>query len=110
MSNNKFVEVIGSTTTHGANWAYTTLPPSQAVGRNPLASGATVGGTRQRAAKNLGFETSAAKEAKIVRHLLELEKDNYRDVQIPVRTKVQSSGRGELRSTPGRLFEEAIGS
>jgi zinc finger HIT domain-containing protein 1 len=92
MSTSKFVDIVpNSSASHGPNWTYTTLPPSQAH-TNTLR---TNGPRQQRAAKNLGFETSAAREGKIARHLLELEKDNYRDVQIPVAAKKVATGRGK---------------
>ncbi|TGZ83434.1 hypothetical protein EX30DRAFT_339610 [Ascodesmis nigricans] len=65
---------------HGVNWAYTTLPPAHSVS-GTLPSGTSGRGQRARANN---YENSAARQRQINARISELEKDNYRDVVIPI--------------------------
>lgn len=76
------IEVLpSSSTTSGPNWTYSNLPPALAH-RNTLPVA-----TRVRATRNNNFENSAARQRQINTRILELENDNYRDVNIPIPVK-----------------------
>jgi zinc finger HIT domain-containing protein 1 len=82
------VEVLPkSVISSGANWTYTTLPPANAVsGSLPVSS--TGRGARNR---HSNFENTAARQRQINSRISELEKDNYRDVLIPIPKKESAS-------------------
>jgi zinc finger HIT domain-containing protein 1 len=85
------VEVLPkSATASGANWTYTTLPPAQSVSGVAKIAGR---GARNR---HSNFENTAARQRQINSRILDLEKDNYRDPQIPVPKKEAGASRGEL--------------
>ncbi|KAH8144622.1 uncharacterized protein LAJ45_11390 [Morchella importuna] len=91
------IEVLpSSSTTSGPNWTYSNLPPALAH-RNTLPVA-----TRVRATRNNNFENSAARQRQINTRILELENDNYRDVNIPIPVKGKggrSSNRTKASST-----------
>ncbi|KAH0614282.1 uncharacterized protein H6S33_006168 [Morchella sextelata] len=91
------IEVLpSSSTTSGPNWTYSNLPPALAH-RNTLPVA-----TRVRATRNNNFENSAARQRQINTRILELENDNYRDVNIPIPIKGKggrSSNRAKASST-----------
>ncbi|KAI5797864.1 hypothetical protein DFH27DRAFT_624728 [Peziza echinospora] len=81
------IEVLPSgPATSGATWAYTTAPPPLAhtTAIIPTAPGAPPGNTKS--------TWSTRKDDKLQKHLLEFEKDNARDVVIPV-PKATNTGR-----------------
>ncbi|KAA8899621.1 hypothetical protein FN846DRAFT_170616 [Sphaerosporella brunnea] len=75
----------------GAGWAYTTLPPANAVSV-PASTGGR--GARNR---HSNFENTAARQRQINSRISDLEKDNYRDVHIPL-PKKESGARASARS------------
>lgn len=78
------VEVLPkSAATSGANWTYTTLPPAYAVGGAlPAAAGGRGARTR-----HANFENTVARQRRVNTRISELEKDNYRDVTVPLPKK-----------------------
>lgn len=95
------IEVLPQhTTASGANWTYTTLPPAHASS-NALGSR---GRTTRHA--NSSLETSAAQQRKIAARLVDLERENYRDTNIPV-PKRETFGRRASLSLSPRLSARA---
>jgi zinc finger HIT domain-containing protein 1 len=88
------VEVLPKlSTSSGANWTYTTLPPAYAVS-GPLPASTGGRGARTR---HSNFENTAARQRQINSRISDLEKDNYREVHIPL-PKKESVIRRELAS------------
>lgn len=89
------IEVLpNSTSITAPGWAYV---PDTAVGP----AHTSLPSSRKRAARNQpiasAHETSAKQDAKILRHLAELDKDNHRDVSIPVPVRARDgAGRGAM--------------
>lgn len=84
------VEVLPkSATSSGANWTYTTLPPAYAVSGGLTATGGR--GTRNR---QTNYENTAARQRQINSRISDLEKDNYREVHIPI--PKSTTNRGEF--------------
>jgi zinc finger HIT domain-containing protein 1 len=87
----------------GAGWAYTTLPPANAV------SGSLPSSTGGRGARNRhsNFENTAARQRQINSRISDLEKDNYRDAHIPL-PKKESGARGASSSLPLPLVDRQL--
>jgi zinc finger HIT domain-containing protein 1 len=81
------VQVLPNTSTSsGAYWTYSNLPPALAHTNSLLPSGS--GGSRgPRAKRNNNAESSAARQRQINSRILDLERDNYKDMVIPIPTK-----------------------
>ena len=77
------IEVLPNSTSISApGWAY--VPDT---GYDPSKAAFQPSGARKRAARNGtvgGGDTTAKQNAAVLKHLAELDKDNHRDVQIPV--------------------------
>ena len=78
----------------GAGWAYTTLPPA-----NSVSGGLAAPGGRGARTRHSNFENTAARQRQINSRISDLEKDNYRDVHIPLPKKSSGSRR---ESSPPR--------
>lgn len=107
MNNFGVIEVAGAKTTNAPGWAYVpdTGPPShhhhQQAGKN--------GKNRKRAARstaggpNLSYaDLSARQEAKVRKELEVLDRDNPRDVSIPIPAKPKGSGGGNGRDAAAK--------
>lgn len=100
------VEVLSNSAASGAYWTYTTAPPAHAVGTAPtLASTGRGGRTTRQAQHTHSIENSAARQRQVASRLLDLERDNYRDVAIPIPKKDQFHGhqRGESSLPPSTV-------
>ncbi|KAI9808459.1 MAG: hypothetical protein M1827_007242 [Pycnora praestabilis] len=88
------IEVLpNSTSTSAPGWAY--VPDT---GFDPSKAAIQPSGARKRAARNVtigGGNTTARQNNAILKHLAELDKDNHRDVQIPVPIR-QRDGAGRV--------------
>lgn len=86
------VEVVpNSSGTSAPGWAY--VPDT---GYDPSRAPIQPSGARKRAARTSGFatgDTSTRQQNAIAKHLQELDKENHKDVQIPI-PKRESSARG----------------
>ncbi|KAF8250690.1 hypothetical protein K440DRAFT_541168 [Wilcoxina mikolae CBS 423.85] len=90
------VEVLPKlTASSGANWTYTTLPPAYAVS-GPLPASTGGRGARTR---HSNFENTAARQRQINSRISDLEKDNYREVHIPLPKKESAIRRDRATST-----------
>ena len=96
------VEVLPkSATASGANWTYTTLPPAFAV------SGGLPASTGGRGARNrhTNYENTAARQRQINSRISDLEKDNYREVHIPIPKATGNRGEWVSRArVSGRFY------
>ncbi len=92
------IEVLPNSTSISApGWAY--VPDT---GYDPSKAAIQPTGTRKRSARNVvtggggGADTTARQNNAVLKHLAELDKDNHRDVQIPVPNRPRDGvGRGE---------------
>ncbi len=90
------IEVLPQTTTTSApGWAY--VPDT---GYDPSKAAILPTGARQRAATRVsavgdGLETSVRQQNAITKHLVELDKDNHRDVVISIPTKKKGKDAAE---------------
>ncbi len=87
-------EVVDSRATHAPGWAY--VPDT---GVNALSS--TLQPSSRKRARNhhtsSAHETTAKQDAKILRELIALDRENHRDVSIPVPARQRdNSGRGKI--------------
>ncbi|KAI5778599.1 hypothetical protein EDC01DRAFT_339288 [Geopyxis carbonaria] len=89
------IEVLPNTTVaSGANWAYTTLPPAHSLSATVLA-----GTNRGARGRNTNYENTAARQRQINSRISELERDNYREVQIAIPKKEgPAAGRASQRT------------
>lgn len=92
------IEVLpNSTSTTTPGWAY--VPDT---GYDPSKAPIQPTGVRKRAARNAGVggdTTGARQNTAVLKHLAELDKDNHRDVHIPVPVR-QRDGAGRGASEP----------
>ncbi|KAL7266739.1 hypothetical protein RUND412_010699 [Rhizina undulata] len=95
------IEVLPSTSlTSGANWTYTSRPPPLAhTNALPTSTSAPRGARTRGGAGAHSHETSAARQRQINSRILELERDNYRDVVIPIPVKKGKDSAGGNRSS-----------
>jgi len=88
------IEILPNSTSISApGWAY--VPDT---GYDPSKAAIQPSGARKRAARNVvvgGGDRTARQNNAVLKHLAELDKDNHRDVQIPVPTRQKdATGRG----------------
>ncbi|KAL1880801.1 hypothetical protein VTK73DRAFT_4971 [Phialemonium thermophilum] len=98
MNNFGVIEVASTKTAHAPGWAYV---PDTAI--NPPVFQTTTQNSRKRSARNQGglsvSDASARHHAKIRKELELLDRDNQRDVNIPVPLKTGAS-RAQTKHTP----------
>ncbi|KAI9887857.1 MAG: hypothetical protein M1823_000379 [Watsoniomyces obsoletus] len=103
------IEVLPNSSSASApGWAY--VPDT---GYDPSKAPIQPTGARQRAARNVpvggGADLSARQQNAIAKHLVDLEKDNYRDVQIPIPAKSKDGAsravRGKNSSAVRRILQ-----
>ncbi|KAK8139838.1 hypothetical protein PG984_000961 [Apiospora sp. TS-2023a] len=99
MNNFGVIEVAGAKTTNAPGWAY--VPDTGPPGRHHHQEAGKNGKNRKRAARstaggpNLSYaDLSARQEAKVRKELEVLDRDNPRDVSIPIPAKPKGSGGG----------------
>ncbi|KAL9000662.1 MAG: hypothetical protein Q9169_000698 [Polycauliona sp. 2 TL-2023] len=93
------IEVLPNSTSISApGWAY--VPDN---GFDPSKTVIQPSGSRKRAARTAGLaagDTSARQQNATLKHLLELDKDNPRDVQIPVPARFKDKTGAKVKTTP----------
>ncbi|KAL8732725.1 MAG: hypothetical protein Q9181_003837 [Wetmoreana brouardii] len=93
------IEVLPNSTSISApGWAY--VPD---VGYDPSKAAIQPSGARKRAARTSGIaggDTTTRQQNAILRHLAELDKDNPRDVQIPVPARFKEKAGSKTKTTP----------
>ena len=93
------IEVLPNSTSISApGWAY--VPDT---GYDPSKTAIQPSGARKRAARTAGLtdgDTSTRQQNATLRHLAELDKDNHRDVQIPVPARFKDKGGSKTKTTP----------
>ncbi|KAI4247441.1 MAG: hypothetical protein L6R40_001389 [Gallowayella cf. fulva] len=93
------IEVLPNSTSISApGWAY--VPD---VGYDPSKTAIQPSGARKRAARTAGIaggDTTARQQNANLKHLLELDKDNHRDVQIPVPARFKEKTGSKTKTTP----------
>ena len=93
------IEVLPNSTSISApGWAY--VPDN---GFDPSKTAIQPSGARKRAARTAGLaagDTTARQQNAISKHLLELDKDNHRDVQIPVPARFKDKTVAKVKTTP----------
>ncbi|KAI4102531.1 MAG: hypothetical protein L6R37_004358 [Teloschistes peruensis] len=92
------IEVLPNSASISApGWAY--VPD---LGYDPSKSAIQPSGARKRAARTAGIaggDTSTRQQNAILRHLAELDKDNHRDVQIPVPARFKEKAGSKTKTT-----------
>ncbi|KAI4137727.1 MAG: hypothetical protein L6R39_007133 [Caloplaca ligustica] len=93
------IEVLPNSTSISApGWAY--VPDN---GYDPSKAAIQPTGARKRAARAAGIaggDTATRQHNATLRHLAELDKDNYRDVQIPVPARFKEKAGSKNKTTP----------
>ncbi len=93
------IEVLPNSASISApGWAY--VPDN---GYDPSKAAIQPSGARKRAARAAGFgggDTTTRQHNATLRHLAELDKDNYRDVQIPVPARFKEKTGSKNKTTP----------
>ncbi|KAL8672858.1 MAG: hypothetical protein Q9168_002696 [Polycauliona sp. 1 TL-2023] len=93
------IEVLPNSTSISApGWAY--VPD---LGFDPSKTAIQPSGARKRAARTAGLtagDTTARQQNATLKHLLELDKDNSRDVQIPVPARFKDKTGPKVKTTP----------
>ena len=93
------IEVLPNSTSISApGWAY--VPDN---GFDPSKTAIQPSGARKRAARTAGLavgDTTARQQNAVSKHLLELDKDNHRDVQIPVPARFKDKTGPKVKTTP----------
>ncbi|KAL8715941.1 MAG: hypothetical protein Q9220_000608 [cf. Caloplaca sp. 1 TL-2023] len=93
------IEVLPNSTSISApGWAY--VPDN---GFDPSKAAIQPSGSRKRAARTSGIasgDTTTRQQNATLRHLNELDKDNYRDVQIPVPARFKEKSGSKTKTTP----------
>ena len=99
------IEVLPNSSTHATpGWTY--VPDRRDRGFDPAKAAITPAVGRKRGIRDPGrADLSSRQNNAIVRHLAELDRENHKDVSIPIPVKQQkdSSGRGQSFINP-RLF------
>ena len=105
------VQVLPNTSTSsGAYWTYSNLPPALAHTNSlSLLPSGSSGSRGPRAKRNNNAESSAARQRQINSRILDLERDNYKDMVIPIPTKPGKGGgstrtRGHATANVRRLL------
>lgn len=87
------IEVLPNTHASGATWGYTALPPAHLISSfHPTPT------SRTARKKSSTYEHTAARQRQINSRISDLEKDNYRDAQIPIPGK-KAGGPGSATTT-----------
>ncbi|KAL9003016.1 MAG: hypothetical protein Q9188_004097 [Gyalolechia gomerana] len=93
------IEVLpNSTSITAPGWAY--VPDN---GYDPSKTAIQPSGARKRAARTAGItggDTTTRQNNATLKHLAELDKDNYRDVQIPVPARSKEKAASKSKTTP----------
>ncbi|KAL8808454.1 MAG: hypothetical protein Q9182_000004 [Xanthomendoza sp. 2 TL-2023] len=93
------IEILpNSTSITAPGWAY--VPDN---GYDPSKTAIQPSGARKRAARTstiAGSDTTARQQNAVLKHLLELDKDNHRDVQIPVPARFKEKNGSRTKTTP----------
>ncbi|KAL8946040.1 MAG: hypothetical protein Q9222_007513 [Ikaeria aurantiellina] len=93
------IEVLPNSTSISApGWAY--VPDN---GYDPSKTAIQPSGSRKRAARTSGIaggDTTTRQQNATLRHLNELDKDNHRDVQIPVPARFKEKSGSKTKTTP----------
>lgn len=93
------IEVLPNSTSISApGWAY--VPDN---GFDPSKTAIQPSGARKRAARTAGLaagDTTARQQNATLKHLLELDKDNHRDIQIPVPARFKDKTGAKVKTTP----------
>ncbi|KAL8920237.1 MAG: hypothetical protein Q9172_004590 [Xanthocarpia lactea] len=93
------IEVLpNSTSITAPGWAY--VPD---IGFDPSKTPIQPSGARKRAARTAGLtggDTTARQQNATLKHLLELDKDNHRDVHIPVPARFKDKTGAKVKTTP----------
>ncbi|KAL8771852.1 MAG: hypothetical protein Q9209_002790 [Squamulea sp. 1 TL-2023] len=93
------IEVLpNSTSITAPGWAY--VPDN---GFDPSKTPIQPSGARKRAARTSGLaggDTTARQQHATLKHLLDLDKDNHRDVQIPVPARFKDKTGAKVKTTP----------
>lgn len=93
------IEVLpNSTSITAPGWAY--VPDN---GYDPSKAAIQPSGARKRAARTAGIaggDTTTRQNNATLKHLAELDKDNYRDVQIPVPARFKEKAGSKTKTTP----------
>ncbi|KAL8698315.1 MAG: hypothetical protein Q9224_001904 [Gallowayella concinna] len=93
------IEILPNSTSISApGWAY--VPDN---GYDPSKTAIQPSGARKRAARTSGIagsDTTARQQNATLKHLLELDKDNHRDVQIPVPARFKEKTGSRTKTTP----------
>ncbi|KAL8933898.1 MAG: hypothetical protein Q9211_005524 [Gyalolechia sp. 1 TL-2023] len=93
------IEVLpNSTSITAPGWAY--VPDN---GYDPSKAAIQPSGARKRAARTAGItggDTTIRQNSATLKHLAELDKDNYRDVQIPVPARSKEKAASKSKTTP----------
>ncbi|KAK8095505.1 uncharacterized protein PG998_002134 [Apiospora kogelbergensis] len=106
MNNFGVIEVAGAKTTNAPGWAYVPDTGHPGLSHQHAAAGGKNSKNRKRAARSTGgpnlsyADMSARQEAKVRKELELLDRDNPRDLSIPIPPKPKGSGRDTAKHTP----------